>query len=98
MQPEELKSKIDVELRNEPTPNDELEKLMEQAIDYSVKTGEHPFLNQTDRAITWAAIRELAIMLPTTNRVQGQILACVSDVMTRSLYHSMISQYSMLYV
>lgn len=40
VQPEELMSKIDVKLKDEQVPNDELETLMEQAIQYSVKTGE----------------------------------------------------------
>lgn len=39
-QPEELYKKIDLALSDEPATNDRLEKLLEQTIHYSVKTGD----------------------------------------------------------
>lgn len=45
LQPEELKSKIDFKLVDDPVPNEDLEKLAAQVIRYSVKTGKTCYIS-----------------------------------------------------
>ena len=52
VQPEEMKTRFNLKLEENATSNEELEKLTENVIKYSLKTGEL-------MGIVWVAIRSL---------------------------------------
>ena len=52
VQPEEMKTRFNLKLEENATSNEELEKLAENVIKYSLKTGEL-------MGIVWVAIRSL---------------------------------------